>query len=188
MAVWQLECESPVRVLLFLLVLVTTVSAEVIGRDQLQANFRLEIERGQAYLVGEFSNRSSRPLPFFLPAGARLNCEVEPCLPIVVGRDLQVTIPPRGTQRVRVEALSLYAFPHTPGLYNFAHPLDEERQLCKLVQAVWRRQRASQLRGGPLKVAQAVVFLSNGADPKGLAQSFQAEELQEARAILQAGR
>lgn len=176
------------RILIFLLVLVATVSAEVIGRDQLQANFRLEIDRGQAYLVGEFSNRSSRPLPFFLPAGARLDGEVEPCLPIVVGRDLQVTIPPRGTQRVRVEALSLYAFPHTPGPYTFALPLDEERKLCKLVQSVWRRQRASQLQGAPLRVAQAVVFLSNGADPKSLAQSFRAEEVQEARAILQSGR
>ena len=172
---------------LFLVVASLSAGADIIGRDQLQAGFRLEVEGGQPYIVVSFANRSSTPIPFFIPAGALLIGEAEPCLPVVFGRDVRVSIPPKGTQRVRLEGLSLSPYPHSPGSYHFAQPDDESRRTCKWVQAVLRRQRTSASGVPTLRLCQAVVFLSQNVESEQLARLFSAEELREAREIFQGG-
>jgi hypothetical protein len=56
--------------------------------------------------------------------------------------------------------------------------------MCKVVQAVWSRNRASRLGGTPFSVSQAAVYLLQGVDGNLLSRHCSRSDLDEARSLL----
>lgn len=167
-------------IFLLCLFLIAPAPAQVTHRDEISQQIRLEVGPDQAFLVFAFRSRSRRPLSLRLPAGMRFHGTVEPCLPVLLGRDLEVRLAPAEQKTYRVEALSLYFFAHTPGLYEASFPSSDERRLVQRIQRVWKLHQAGQLRHSPLRISQAVAYTESGADPAKLKQTFSAAELSEA--------
>lgn len=171
------------KTLWLIVLLALAAAAQVIGRNQLEVRFQLQLEQGRPFLVSEFANRTDRALPFSIPAGVLFFGEREPCNPVLLGRDIDLNIPPQSRQTVRVEALSLNPFPHTAGSYEMPEPNPDSRLMCQAVQAVWGRHRSSQLRGNPLRISQLLVYLMNDVEEQSLRSLFNPSELDEARQI-----
>jgi hypothetical protein len=127
-----------------------------------------------------------RTVPVEIPAGVPLLGQREPCLPVILGRAVKVQLPPGGRTEVRVEALSLSLYPHTPGTYEIAEPApgedDEYVKAARAVHQVWTRTAAGQLRSQPLKLAQLAVFANSGhvsaQDIRSMASDSEWQELQ----------
>jgi hypothetical protein len=173
------------RLFVLLMVLLTTVAGARVPRDgELTYSFRLTLENGLPYISATLQNHTSAPMEFELPAGLRLNGRHEPCLPVVVGQDVQFKMAPGEAKTLKFQALSLYIFKHTEGEYEVASFMDsDELALSGKLQDVWSLHYRNQLSEDPFRVCQLMVYLHNGADVGQLSSMFSAKEMQTARRI-----
>ena len=149
------------RTLILLVCLVSPLWAqEVVKRGEVLRSYEVVLEGQQPYLVCSFTNRGSRTLELGVPAGALFVGQREPCLPVVSGRAANLRLGPGQSRSVRLEALSLSAYPHTPGLYSMAPAPSYEDEYVRAGAAVNRIWKAgASLRSDPLRLAQLAVFL-----------------------------
>jgi hypothetical protein len=173
---------------IFLLMLACPVWGQVVHAGELEASFHLEIQKGQPLLVASLRNLTGADIPFYIPAGVRFNGLKEPCLPVVLGQDVQVNVPPHGKVKVATVALSLSFFPHTPGNYEICLPDRDSRLMCSQVQKVWTQAHRSALRASPIRLSQLVVYIGAGANKAKISSSFSEEEIREATVILRQAR
>ncbi|MCA9781543.1 MAG: hypothetical protein KC800_32720, partial [Candidatus Eremiobacteraeota bacterium] len=83
------------RVLLIVLLLtLPTFAQQVVQRGELTTRWEVRNKQDLPYLAVSFSNHSSRALSLQLPAGMHLIGDREPCLPVLLGKNLSVDIPP----------------------------------------------------------------------------------------------
>lgn len=171
--------------LLWLLLVLTCPSwGQVLQEGDLSATFDLRLSGGQPIMAATFFNMSARPISLLLPAGVTLVGQREPCQPVALGRDLEISLPAGGYTEVSVEALSLSFAPHAEGPYNLAYPDDLNRALCVVVQRVWRRYHSGGLAGSPLRLAQLVAYIATGASLEQVHPTFTEAEIHEAARVL----
>ncbi len=172
------------RKLILVLCLVSPLWAqEVVKRGEVLRRYELVLEGQQPYLVCSFTNRGSRTLELGVPAGVLFVGQREPCLPVVSGRSASLRLGPGQSRSVRLEALSLSTFPHTPGLYSMAPAPTYEDEYVRAgaaVNRIWKT--AAGLRSDPLRLAQLAVFLLGEQMPpdqvRGRASAEEWAELQ----------
>lgn len=151
------------RTLILLVCLVSPLWAqEVVKRGEVLRSYEVVLEGQQPYLVCSFTNRGSRTLELGVPAGVLFVGQREPCLPVLSGRAVSLRLGPGQSRSVRIQALSLSAFPHTPGPYSMAPAPTYEDEYVRAgaaVNRVWKKNASGSLRADPLRLAQLAVFL-----------------------------
>ena len=168
----------------FWLCLGTVASAQVIHQGDLGAAFHLRLEGNTPFIVASLQNKSSSPIALWMPAGLRLHGTVEPSLPVLLGRDIKVNIPPGGSRTLKVEALSLSFYPHTAGRYEVSFPDEDSLYMSKKIQKVWKAKRQSRLSHSPLRLSQAIAYVGSNANKVKIRKAFSEAELREAIAVL----
>lgn len=170
--------------ILFLTMMVLPALARVPHDGELTYAFQMRLEDGRPFIYATLKNHTSAPMEFELPAGLRLNGKHEPCLPVVLGQDIQFKIPPGESKTLKIQALSLYIFQHTEGEYKAATFMDDsELKVSGKLQNVWDLHYRNQLPADPFRICQIVVYLANGADVKQLNALYSAQEIMLARRI-----
>lgn len=175
--------------LLFLLFLVFVslagaADARLPKDGELTYAFVLEVEQGVPYLRATLRNQTQAFIEFELPAGLRFNGTHEPCLPVVLGQDVQFQLPPGQPVTLKIQALNLYLFAPTGGEYEVATFMDDnELDLSGKLQRIWDLHYRNQLAGDPFRYCQIAVYLANGVGVNELSSLFSAQEIAIAQRI-----
>ena len=171
-------------ILVLTMIMMLPAVARVPHDGELTYAFQLKLEDGRPFIYATLRNHTSAPMEFELPAGLRLNGKYEPCLPVVLGQDIQFKLPPGQSKTLKIQALSLYIFQHTEGEYKAATFMDDtELKVSGKLQNVWDLHYRNQLPADPFRICQIVVYLANGADVNQLNSLYSAQEMMLARRI-----
>lgn len=153
------------RVLLIVLLLtLPTFAQQVVQRGELTTRWEVRNKQDLPYLAVSFSNHSSRALSLQLPAGMHLIGDREPCLPVLLGKNLSVDIPPGKTIEVVAPAIRMSLYPHPPGTYHIAPRPMYDDEIVKAARTVYRIQQ-SQVRSDPLRLSQLAALYIIGYTP-----------------------
>lgn len=165
------------RTVLFILLLLALpgYAQQVAHRGELTTRWEVRSKRDLPYLAVSFSNQSSRVLSLRFPAGMHLVADREPCLPVLLGKNISVDIPPGKTVEVLAPAVRLSLYPHPTGTYHIAPRPMYDDEIVKAARAVFRIQQ-SQVRSDPLRLSQLAALSIIGYTPLEEVRKLATEE------------